>query len=355
MSFSLQEILINSISQTNLESLALQNQQHAEAFGITPENVKEKIKSRLDLFHNVYSEIVDRCNQLQIHPIPIDTLWNFWLPLAMQLSTWRESQNRSLIQGFLGGQGTGKTTLTTMLALILKRLGHQTAFLSIDDLYLPYRDRLELQKSDPRLIRRGPPGTHDLPLGLQVLNQFQRGQFPIDLPRFDKSMHNGAGDRTVAERLDRADILLFEGWFVGVQPIDPIRFETAPSPIDTEHDRAFARDMNDRLRDYLPLWERLDRWIVLYVPDYQLSKQWRKQAEHKMIAEGKSGMSDAEIDEFVDYFWKALHPELFIQPLAQLAQRSSKESSKGADLIIEINANHQPEAIYQENGSKTPC
>lgn len=347
MSDLLQKILIDNVNQPLLESLALQNQQQAQAFGITTENVKEKIETRLDLFHAVYHEVVEHCGVLQIYPVPIETLWNLWLPLALQLSSWRQAQNRGLIQGFLGGQGTGKTTLTTTLALILKQLGHQTAFLSIDDLYLPYHDRLELQKSDPRLIRRGPPGTHDTQLGLQVLNQFQQNQFPIDLPRFDKSAYNGAGDRTVSQRIDQADILLFEGWFVGVRPIDSVRFETAPSPIDTESDRAFARDMNDRLHDYLPLWERLDRLIVLYVPDYQLSKQWRKQAEHKMIAEGKTGMSDAEIDEFVDYFWKALHPELFIEPLARFAPRSSEGSSGWVDLTIEINADHQPEIIYK--------
>ncbi|NJL21401.1 MAG: hypothetical protein HC895_12160 [Leptolyngbyaceae cyanobacterium SM1_3_5] len=35
------------------------------------------------------------------------------------------------------------------------------------------------------------------------------------LPRFDKSLHEGAGDRIDPERVDRADVILFEGWFVG--------------------------------------------------------------------------------------------------------------------------------------------
>jgi D-glycerate 3-kinase len=50
-----------------------------------------------------------------------------------------------------------------------------------------------------------------------------------------------------------------------------------------------------------------------------------------MIAAGKSGMSDAEIEEFVNYFWRSLHPELFINPLIQ---------SSSVDLVIEINADH---------------
>jgi D-glycerate 3-kinase len=90
-----------------------------------------------------------------------------------------------------------------------------------------------------------------------------------------------------------------------------------PALIQTLAERSFARDMNDRLKDYLPLWERLDRLMLLYPIDYRLSQQWRRQAEQQMIATGKSGMTDAQVDEFVEYFWRSLHPELFITPLTQ--------------------------------------
>jgi D-glycerate 3-kinase len=58
-----------------------------------------------------------------------------------------------------------------------------------------------------------------------------------------------------------------------------------------------------------------------------------------MIAQGKSGMGDTEIDQFVEYFWKALHPELFITPLIH--------NPKWVDLVIEINPDHQPGAVYR--------
>jgi len=242
-------------------------------------------------------------------------------------------QSNPLIQGFLGGQGTGKTTLTEILKLILKHLGYHTISFSLDDLYLTYADRQHLQAQDPRIIHRGPPGTHDIALGLQILTQLKQRQ-PTQIPQFDKSLWQGAGDRIHPKPVSEVDIVLFEGWFVGAHPIDATRFETAPDPIITPKDRAFALDMNDRLHDYLPLWRQLDRLIVLYVPDYRLSKVWRKEAEHKMIAQGKPGMSDAEIDAFVEYFWQALHPELFIKPLIS--------HSEFVDLVIEINPDHSP-------------
>lgn len=125
---------------------------------------------------------------------------------------------------------------------------------------------------------------------------------------------------------------------MGVPPIHPDVFNHAPEPIITDADREFARDMNRQLRDYLPLWEKLDSLIVLYPIDYRCSLEWRKQAERQMIAAGKAGMSDTEIEEFVNYFWRSLHPELFIKPLIA--------SPTAVDLVIEIHRDRTFGKIY---------
>jgi D-glycerate 3-kinase len=254
----------------------------------------------------------------------IEPLSNVWFPLAQQIIAWREYQaDPTLIVGFLGGQGSGKTTLTALLCLLLEHQGYTAMSWSLDDLYLPYADRQLLEKRDPRLSRRGPPGTHDVELGIQVLDKFKAQETTIDVPQFDKSLFQGAGDRTGFKTYAPVDFVLFEGWFVGSRPI-------APSLLD--HD--FARDMNIALEAYLPLWERLDRLVVLELSDYRLSKQWRKQAEQLMRSQGKPSMSDQAIDDFVEYFWKALHPELFVTPLTQNPER--------ADWVIEIGIDHLP-------------
>lgn len=301
----------------------------AAAFGITPKTVHGTIHQRINLLQRVYPLFCPLCDRLLGNPADyLVTLWRLWLPLAQQLAAQRQSVGRPWIQGILGGQGTGKTTLGKILTLILRELGYQTLSWSLDDLYKTYPDRLLLQQQDPRLIWRGPPGTHDVELGIQVLDQLRHPnpQSPIPIPRFDKSLHDGMGDRIEPELVDNVDIVLFEGWFVGCRPVNPEVFDRAPAPINTAVDRAFARDMNVNLHSYLPLWERLDSLWILYLTDYRLSKQWRLQAEHQMQASGKPGMSDAAVEAFVEYFWKALHPDLFIQPLRQQA-----------DLVIEIN------------------
>lgn len=338
----------NPAIQNQLTAQLLEDAESAKAFGITVETIESVVEQRSQLFRSLYAPLNQFCQTtFGWRSCPMELLWTLWLPLAMQILEWHRTANHTLIQGILGGQGTGKTTLTILLAYILNHMGVQVCRLSIDDLYKTYRERVQVQQTEPRLRWRGPPGTHDIELGLTVLHQLRRSTMPhasassppIAIPRFDKSAHNGAGDRTQPEWVTSADIVLFEGWFVGIRPIDPATFDTAPPPILTEDDRAFARDINTRLHDYLPLWDQLDRLIVLNPTDYHLSQQWRQQAEQHMIASGKSGMSEHEINEFVQYFWRSLHPELFIPPLLC--------DPDHVDLVIEIDTNHIPRRLYR--------
>jgi D-glycerate 3-kinase len=267
------------------------------------------------------------------------SLEKLWLPVAFDLATARKKLNRTFIQGILGGQGTGKSTLCVILQDILRYFGFPTASLSLDDLYLTYDERQALQQQDSRLDRRGPPGTHDVSLGIKIIKQCLQEDYTakISLPRFNKSAKKGAGDRfEKREEINKPDIFLFEGWFVGAQPIAEALFDNCPDPIVTEANRQFAIANNQRLKAYVPLWSKLDSLIVLYPEDYRLSKEWRKEAEHKMIAQGDDGMTDEEIDSFVEYFWQALHPELFIKPL-----------TKTANLVVEIKSDHTLGRIYR--------
>ncbi|MDF5724938.1 MAG: glycerate kinase [Rhizonema sp. PD37] len=260
-------------------------------------------------------------------------------PLAMELASHRQKLGHPFIQGILGGQGTGKTTMCKVLSKILQQMGYSTLSLSLDDLYKTYSDRLILKQLDSRLIWRGPPGTHDIELGVNTLDQIRQYKSQVAVPRFDKSAYAGAGDRTTPLIVENIDIVLFEGWFVGVRPIDPAKFDNAPPPIVTDEDKTFARDLNSKLNEYLTLWERLDNLIVLFPTDYRLSLEWRKQAERQMIAAGNLGMTDAQVEQFVNYFWRSLHPELFISPLVT--------SPTFVDLVIEINPDHSFGAVYQ--------
>ena len=349
-------VMVNEILQPLASGAALTPAQHrdlvdwmladpsrSQGFGVTPTNAAAVVQQRSHLYPQLYPVVQQFWQQQGHRSTPVLTLlWVLWLPLALQLINTHQALGRPLIQGILGAQGTGKTTLTQLLTVILAQLGYTSLSLSLDDLYLTYAQRQQLQQQDPRLMWRGPPGTHDLQLGIELLAQLRSPRSPprqIPVPRFDKSAYGGQGDRRGFEAVAPVDIVLFEGWCVGMRPIDPHRFEQAPAPLHSPLDQAFARDMNAKLRDYLPLWDQLDSLMVLNLVDYRLSKQWRRDAEQRAIAAGKAGMSDTEVDQFVDYFWRALHPELFTQPLIQ--------TNEWVDLVIEIDAKHDIVAIYQ--------
>ncbi|MDJ0659861.1 MAG: glycerate kinase [Crocosphaera sp.] len=333
------------LSSSEIETLLredLEDESFCNIFDITSENGIKKIQNRLNLWKTSYNLVYEYCQKVGFNSLDImSLLWKLWLPLAIQLSKEKNKQRNPLIQGILGGQGTGKTTLCKILCIILKQLKYTTITLSIDDFYKTYSERQKLKEIDPRLIWRGPPGTHDIELAINIFNQLKDPNYflPIAIPRFDKSLWNGQGDRIEPEIINKPDIVLFEGWFLGVQPINETQFNDAPLPIQTEEDRKFAQDINENLKTYLPLWKKLDRLIILYPEDYHLSKQWRKEAEQKMISSGKTGMKDHEIEDFVNYFWKALHPQLFITPLAQNCEL--------VNLVITIDAHHRPRQIQK--------
>lgn len=328
-----------SINNSDIEYLLQQETYNPQKQKVWQASSNSILK-RIDLFVEVVDEVMLLLTELKF-PQPescLETLWNLWLPLTIQLADLRKKQDYPLIQGILGGQGTGKTTLTNVLDLLLQKLGYSSVGISIDDIYKTYAERQALLKQDSRLIWRGPPGTHDVQLGIKVLDDLRYSNQPVAIPRFDKSLHNGNGDRIEPQLIDNVEIIFFEGWFVGAIPVDENVFLNPPFPIITSEDIKFAQDINEQLKQYLPLWQRLDRLMILYPLDYHFSLQWRKDAEHKMIAKGKSGMSDQEIEEFVYYFWKSLHPELFINPLTK--------NSELTDLVIEIKEDHSLGKIY---------
>lgn len=321
----------------SLVNYSLAHPDTCQAFLPAPQSI-DAIAVRSRLLRKIYPDFDQFCQQtLGWSHGPLSVLWTFWLPLAQWIADQQQQAGRPLVQGILGVQGSGKTTLTTILSRILVQLGHKVCRVSIDDFYKTYPERLQLQQADPRLIWRGPPGTHDIDLVLSVLEDL-RAECAVTVPRFDKSARGGQGDRAGFETFEGVSILLLEGWFVGARPVPPERFDAAPWPIETERDRAFARDSNEWLRAYLPLWDQLDRLLVLYPANYKLSMQWRREAEQSMAAAGRSGMDDTELDRFVLYFWRALHPELFVTPLLRDQQH--------VDWVVEIDAQHNPLRIY---------
>lgn len=250
----------------------------------------------------------------------IKDLNNYYLPYVKKLIEFKKQKNNNsegLIVGVSAIQGVGKTTQGEIIEILLKSQGLTSISLSIDDHYITHAELNELRKKDPRYIRRGV--THDIPLALKNLidlKNMQDGQ-SVQIPIYDKGAENGDGDRTGWKTVTKkCDFIFYDGWMLGARRVeDESIFDSGLEALDTTEHIQFAKDVNKKLDEYLPLWDLIDFTNVLYVPDYKISLAWREQAEQALRAKG-SGMSSDEIKEFVYYFWRSVHPAIQIKNLA---------------------------------------
>ena len=117
----------------------------------------------------MYSTSVKQLLQLEIekHRLPLeffDTIDNWYIPIAQELAKQHQQKKDTLLINVNGSQGSGKSTLTAFLSLILTHhFGLNTVDISIDDFYLTKIQREQLAKDvHPLLATRGVPGTHDI-------------------------------------------------------------------------------------------------------------------------------------------------------------------------------------------------
>lgn len=219
--------------------------------------------------------------------------------------------------GLSAPQGCGKTTLVDLLVDRFASDGLSCASVSFDDFYLTGAEQdavAATHPSNPMLQVRGNAGTHDLQLGsatLRALKQREEGEEALALPRYDKALRSGRGDR--APRADwplltsPADVLLLEGWMAGFKPLPP------EAPVLSQHEG--LPGVNALLEGYQATWHALmDAWVVLGVDDPRIVHTWRLQAERAMAAAGRPGMTDDQVADFVNRYMPSYHaylPQLY--------------------------------------------
>ena len=154
-----------------------------------------------------------------------------WRILAASLALrWSSDAPRRV--GLAGGQGAGKSTLSSAIVAAGRHFGLRVVSLSIDDFYLTRSEREALAKNvHPLLATRGPPGTHDIPLCRSVMDALQVDGV-VTVPVFDKGLDNRA-PQTVNVQAP-ADVVLLEGWCVGARPEPADRLD---SPINSPGSR----------------------------------------------------------------------------------------------------------------------
>lgn len=238
------------------------------------------------------------------------------------------------VVGLYGAQGSGKTTLARSLgALLASHAGLRVAVLSLDDFYLKRAHRLRVAAHmHPLFETRGVPGTHDVALLLRTMDALlaPRGEHDVPVPRFDKARDDRAPEPEMVPA--PVDLVLVEGWCLGVPPEPAERLLTACNELEVQHDEGgrFRRCVNYRLaHDYADLARRVDWWLALMVDSFEVSCRQRLEQEHALRAATGAGMSDDEVHAFMQRFERVSR-----WALLSMADR--------ADLVVQLDHAHLP-------------
>ncbi len=253
---------------------------------------------------------------------------------AAAIDAWLKTARRPLIVGLCGAQGSGKSTLARKLCEHVEARGGRVAVLSIDDLYLSHAVRQHLAGSvHPLFATRGVPGTHDVALGIRLLEDLKTGR-AVRLPRFDKGSDDPCPQDAWPVVNGPVDLVLFEGWCVGAvaqsedslaEPVNAFEAENDPSGV-------WRRTANAALAGpYADMFACIDRLILLAAPDFAVVRDWRTQQEHglryRLRRENRPTtrvMSDAEVACFIQFY-------------ERLTRHILTEMPARADLVLQLN------------------
>jgi D-glycerate 3-kinase len=223
------------------------------------------------------------------------------------------------------------------LALLLRERGLSTAILSLDDLYLTSAERRRLAAEvHPLFATRGAPGTHDVGLGLAVIESLGRGG-ETAVPRFVKATDDRR-DPADWDRIDGpVDVILFEGWCVGARPQagDALAAPVNALERTRDPDGVWRRYANSALTGpYQDLFGRIGFQALLRAPSFDAVLGWRLEQEHKLRERTGGGQTDAEV-------------AVFIQHYERLTRWIADEMPSRADLVVQLGAGREVLEIAQ--------
>jgi len=248
--------------------------------------------------------------------------------VAFNFMRWYAGVTRSLAQrakaaespplaGFSGCQGSGKSTLVALMAMVMREVyGVSTVVLSLDDFYLTKGTRAALAKSiHPLFATRGVPGTHDLALLKETISALRHpgAGGAVAVPTFDKALD----DRTEMVHWRQVSapvqLILLEGWCVGLSPQDESELEEPINSMEAEQDPSLVwrREVNRQLAtEYADVFGNLDALLLLQAPSFHAVSEWRWQQEQRLSEQFQRDhpdkpdptMSRSEVADFILYY-----------------------------------------------------
>jgi D-glycerate 3-kinase len=250
----------------------------------------------------------------QLSAAYLDTARTWLSPLARAVAEHQSRAGRPVLIALNGCQGSGKTTAADFLCTaLIEEHSLNAVALSLDDFYLTKSERLALSHAvHPLFATRGVPGTHDMGLMRDTLDQLLSGQrrTPATIPEFDKAID----DRLPGSRWNQitipVQIVLLEGWCLGAGPEPADTLSPPINALERDEDPAglWRGYSNEVLRrEFQPLYQRVDQWIMLRAPSFDCVFDWRREQEQKLAAslppeQGRKLMNDEKLRRFIQHY-----------------------------------------------------
>jgi len=270
---------------------------------------------------------------------------SFLIPLCFWINN-KANKKRSYFVGLAGGQGTGKTTISSLIKIILTKYFKLKVFrISIDDFYKTRKERISLSKKfHPMLLTRGVPGTHDINMMLSFFRKAKSKKFKkLKLPTFNKATDDRFNKKHWHDLKNKPDVIIFEGWCVGAKPEKNNTLKKTINSMEKAKDQKqiWRKYVNQQLKTkYKNLYSQLNCLIYLKAKNFSLLQKWRLKQEHKLWLKSKknSKLKIMNKEEVIN----------FMRTYERITQNMFRYMPKYASIILNLNSNHQiKSAVYK--------
>ena len=225
-----------------------------------------------ELFSKTKKDLYKLSKKLNIENVSIDFLRYTVIPLASFFGSFKK-RRRPYFICLTGGQGSGKTTLSEFVQLILQKgCDREVVGFSIDDIYKTKEERIHLSNTvHPLCKTRGVPGTHDVQLGLDTLDSLFNANFSslTPIPSFSKPLDKHIPKEDWSCYKGRPEFIFFDAWCGGARPISEENWRPPMNILEEEEDPEgiWSKWSNKELSGtYQELFNRFDLLLMIKVP-----------------------------------------------------------------------------------------